>query len=381
MRRSNERFRDLVGEFNHQRSKGKGKGKGKGKPHEPNEEHIAAAEAASRFEGTDDQCTVCLGAFKRGEHVTRILCNHLFHEECWTQYLHTTTTTCECPNCRGPPGIKCTFVHLGNHDRTEASAASVEAQEMLQARARRFVNEARPSSQNGSVYSDAPSSDHQRLYTIEDQQSEAMRLPTGSETSEPRSGEQNETLQSSSSIKLPDGRLSLVVDLGSRVNVIGVNTQEEFATKAFEAGIHTQYHFRQRTLNLTGVGNGSAPCNCEAVCPIAVEHIGKGHAHDEYKTNVVEEGGADLPAILGSQDMQDKDAVIILRQGHEMLAFPGKGGYKIEWSPGTQLLPMIPAPSGHLVVPCDHFGHANASVSSDDFTTHADLYTDHTSPE
>jgi hypothetical protein len=79
--------------------------------------------------------------------------------------------------------------------------------------------------------------------------------------------------------------------------------------------------------------------------------------------------------------MQDKDAVIILRQGHEMLAFPGKGGYKIEWSPGTQLLPMIPAPSGHLVVPCDHFGHANASVSSDDFTKQADLYTDHTRPE
>ena len=53
--------------------------------------------------------------------------------------------------------------------------------------------------------------------------------------------------------------------------------------------------------------------------------------------------------------MQEKGAVIVLRKGKEFLAFPGPGGYKIEWSPGTRLLPMTTAPSGHLVVPCDHF--------------------------
>ena len=53
--------------------------------------------------------------------------------------------------------------------------------------------------------------------------------------------------------------------------------------------------------------------------------------------------------------MQDKDVVLILRKGKEILAIPGKGGYRIEWSPGTKLLPMIPAPSGHLVVPCDEY--------------------------
>ena len=53
--------------------------------------------------------------------------------------------------------------------------------------------------------------------------------------------------------------------------------------------------------------------------------------------------------------MQEKDSVIVLRKGKEFLAFPGPGGYKIEWSPGTRLLPMTTAPSGHLVVPCDNF--------------------------
>ena len=44
-----------------------------------------------------------------------------------------------------------------------------------------------------------------------------------------------------------------------------------------------------------------------------------------------------------------------MRTGNGFLAFPGPGGYKIEWSPGTRLLPMTTSPSGHLVVPCDHF--------------------------
>ena len=47
--------------------------------------------------------------------------------------------------------------------------------------------------------------------------------------------------------------------------------------------------------------------------------------------------------------MQEKDSVLILRKGKEMIAFPGPGGYKIEWSLGTKLLPMTRPkwPSGH----------------------------------
>ena len=74
---------------------------------------------------------------------------------------------------------------------------------------------------------------------------------------------------------------------------------------------------------------------------------------ESYRGNIAKGCGANLPAILGAASMQEKDSVIILRKGKEMIAFPGPGGYKIEWSPGTKLLPMVPAPSGHLVIPCD----------------------------
>ena len=70
--------------------------------------------------------------------------------------------------------------------------------------------------------------------------------------------------------------------------------------------------------------------------------------------------------------MEDKDSVLILRKGKEMLVFPGDGGYRIEWSSGTKLLQMTRAESGHLVIPCDRF----ADLQSFRETTEA-FVTDH----
>ncbi len=74
--------------------------------------------------------------------------------------------------------------------------------------------------------------------------------------------------------------------------------------------------------------------------------------------------------------MQDKDVVIMMRQGKEAIALPGPGGYKIEWSPGTKVLQMEHAPSGHLVVPCDKF-----SDVKDGATESQAFWTDLTNPE
>ena len=56
----------------------------------------------------------------------------------------------------------------------------------------------------------------------------------------------------------------------------------------------------------------------------------KTPSHDTFKANIATKEGKHLPAILGLASMEDKDAVIILRKGNQMLAFPGPGVYKIE---------------------------------------------------
>ena len=154
------------------------------------------------------------------------------------------------------------------------------------------------------------------------------------------------------------GRNSILVDLGSRINIIGQNTEREFAAKAAEYGHKTTYSKRDTVLKINGVGAGHSPCLVEATLPLALKYSDEPIKLESYKTNIATGCGKDLPAILGSISMQDKDAVLILRKGKEFMAFPGPGGYKIEWSPGTKLLPMEAAPSGHLVIPCDSFAQA-----------------------
>ena len=96
-----------------------------------------------------------------------------------------------------------------------------------------------------------------------------------------------------------------------------------------------------------------------------------------YQTNIATGCGADLPAILGADSMQKKDGVLILRAGKECIAIPGPGGYSIQWSEGTRILPMKPAPSGHLVVEADNF----EMLTSNDNTATSSFWMDYRNPQ
>jgi hypothetical protein len=157
-----------------------------------------------------------------------------------------------------------------------------------------------------------------------------------------------------SNTRLPN-QPSMLVDLGSKVNVIGKNTEQEHARVSKGHGFEPKYVARAQRLYVNGVGDGSATCDYEVFAPIAIKFEEQDATQEVYRANIAEGVGVNLPAILGLDSMKDKDAVIMLRKGKETMAFPGPGGYKIEWSPGTKLLPMTPAPSGHLVVPCGQF--------------------------
>ena len=174
--------------------------------------------------------------------------------------------------------------------------------------------------------------------------------------------------------RLPDGRHSILVDIGSRINVIGAITERAISETAAEHNFLTSYCLRQRVLNVNGVGTGSAPCTEEATIPIAVRYQDRPATTTTFRANIARGSVSDLPAILGLNSMQQKDTVLILREGREIMAIPGPGGYKIEWSPGTKLLPMVHAPSGHLVVPCDEYSTTATHARTMDDTS---FITDH----
>jgi hypothetical protein len=177
--------------------------------------------------------------------------------------------------------------------------------------------------------------------------------------------------------KLPGGKLSILVDLGSRINVIGSDTEKQFAAVVKANNHSTTYEARKTRLTINGVGSGGAVCKDQAMIPVAMKFEDRKPTLDVFKANIAEGSGANLPAILGSESMQSKNSVLMLKEGKEVIAFPGPGGYKIIWSKGTHLLPMVHAPSGHLVIQCDGYEDL-VNGSQDEQMT---FVTDHTIPE
>ena len=142
--------------------------------------------------------------------------------------------------------------------------------------------------------------------------------------------------------------------------MIGRNTAQEFITAAESNGCKATTVAKQKPLFVHGVGAGSAECTETLQSQIAVQYSGDKPQVANYDANIADGCGADLPAIYGLDSMTKGDAVLLLREGKRCIAFPGKGGYRIEWSEGTRILPISESPSGHLVIPCDLFQNAEA---------------------
>ena len=173
--------------------------------------------------------------------------------------------------------------------------------------------------------------------------------------------------------KVP-GKRTIMLDIGSMVNAIGENTLEEFQKTMEPYGYEVQFEERSVPLNLSGVGSGAARCTKIATIPVAAQFKDRSPTLEQYKGNVATGSGADLPAIIGKKSMSDKDSVIILRDGEEMIAFPGPGGYKIEWSPGTKVMSLDQLPSGHLAFQCDMYSKLPDEPTSSSLS----FSTDHT---
>ena len=156
------------------------------------------------------------------------------------------------------------------------------------------------------------------------------------------------------STQLPDGQLSVMVDIGAWTNIVGAKAARAIATAAAEAGHESQQQRMAHPLTIMGVGNGTQECKWEVQLPICVEAPG-GNAIHRFDTPVVGGTGEDLPAILGLRSVSAKRGVIQTGKGDQMLSFPGPGGYEIKWSPGTQHFKLKSAPSGHLLVPLGKF--------------------------
>jgi len=153
--------------------------------------------------------------------------------------------------------------------------------------------------------------------------------------------------------KLPDGRLSFIVDPGAWTNLIGGNLARALTRRVLASGYKPQQHKMNNPLMIQGVGNGHQECSWELDTPIAVGYAdGTAHQH-RFSSPIVEGNGAELPGLLGLRSIEGNRG--IMDTGNKKLIFPGKGDVEYVLPPGSIVLPLEKAPSGHLVLPVDEF--------------------------
>jgi hypothetical protein len=100
----------------------------------------------------------------------------------------------------------------------------------------------------------------------------------------------------------------------------------------------------KKTLSIEGVGKSANEATEGVTAAICLEDGTVG----SFQTAVVED--SELPALLGLKSLTKLKAVLDCE--HKRLLLIGPGGYKIQLSPGSKVLQLHSAPTGHLLLPC-----------------------------
>ena len=331
---------------------------------EPAQESPTVADDVAIFDGDDNTCTLCLSDLHDGERVCRIRCGHVFHTNCWDQFLNTVNTPPRpgehrllhrCPNCRGAGTIIAIWRYIDGSRTTQMHTNGNMVPNELEATASahaistpRVTPPSQASSGSGNFEHarspPRPRSPHSGLFT----------LKVGEDRLVEPSGDPEEQMCRPCfriQTRLADGRPSLVVDPGSVGNLCGDAWAKTVAVAAAKNGQKPSYTKRGRPLRVQGVGNGTQSCAYDCTLPVALKRkSGSSVAMGQIVTPTV--SGSELPGLLGLSALRNNRAVLDFQTLE--LHFCGPGDYDLAkgMPAGTDTFQLELAPSGHMVLPC-----------------------------
>ena len=140
-----------------------------------------------------------------------------------------------------------------------------------------------------------------------------------------------------------ENRESLLIDVGAVGNLCGSMWASRMELEGNKASQGTSWQDLDKSIELEGVGKNSSQARQQVTIPIRLENGDQG----QYQAIVVE---GELPALLGLDALTRHHAIICCET--KRLIFPGPGGYKLALSPGSKILRLYTAPTGHLMLPC-----------------------------
>jgi len=153
-------------------------------------------------------------------------------------------------------------------------------------------------------------------------------------------------------VSLPDGRLAMMLDIGSVGNLVGSKWMKAMAIACTKHGRKPVPVQRDRPLNITGVGKTAQICEYNVHVPISIPCKGD-YLKGVFKAPCVPD--SDLPALFGLQSMKNSRTIIDTVAGKIYLM--GTGDYDLMRSmpPGTREIQCCHANTGHMMLPVDSF--------------------------
>ena len=151
--------------------------------------------------------------------------------------------------------------------------------------------------------------------------------------------------------ELPAGKTSLLPDTGAHSSLTGDRFAHAQAALAQEHGHASSQNRLPEIRRVRGVGSGSKECEYSCTVPVGLVTTDGEHFVDSFTAPTVND--SEIPGLLGIDALKRMDALIRCKTG-DML-FLGKGGVKLEVSPGTKHFQMVEAMSGHWLLPVHNF--------------------------
>ena len=154
-----------------------------------------------------------------------------------------------------------------------------------------------------------------------------------------------------SNTRLTDGRVSIIVDTGAWGNLSGDEWANTAARASKEAGHPPSQQRLAQPIQVQGVGHGSQECTWQTCIPIAMRLSDGRWTMNRFTSPTVP--SSSLPALLGLRSLMEHGALIDCR--NKRLYLCGPGDCTITPPPGTEVVQMEQAPSGHLVIPISEY--------------------------
>ena len=157
--------------------------------------------------------------------------------------------------------------------------------------------------------------------------------------------------------RMTNGRIGLLVDPGAFDNLCGSHWLVTLCMLARQYGLGEEWYQLSKVLGVEGVGKQAQEVTHGVRVPIALDSCSE---QTYYDSPVVQDSY--IPALLGLRSLEDKESVLDMRVSERKLYC---GPVDIVPREGCVVHQLVPAASGHLLLPCDNFDNKYSAASAD----------------